>query len=515
MTDNNLLNYFNRHNVESYSPDLTGITRLRNYCFESCTNMNQISIPRTITSVGNYCFIGCSALSSIDLSNCTSLTSIGSYCFSGCRSLTSVNLSNCTSLTSIGSYCFYECGLLTSVNFSGCSNLKTLGNYCFNDCSTLTSVNLSDCTSLTSLTNNVFYYCNKLESVELPSSLTSISSTCFYVCNALTTIRIHKPKDSISGAPWGATNATVIWDMANIEYNVSPADASVYVDGVLLESSPTEVSSMGEVPYTIYHKDYLPVSGVLSGVVANQTYTINTTMTDTNGYKVTISPDQADATIIMSYGDFSVASNYVVVPENTEVTYIVKKKGYKTVKNTITPTSTQTISVTMEISSTEEVNLSYPFDASVYSSFTMDNLIDGSNFVIDETNSAIINGSKSYNVNSGLSHGYIEFTTPSEETTVSVTGYVSSENNWDFGAVYVGTEIYKPTYSQCRNQTTDGNGNYVFVLSGTSNTSNTYTLTLQPETKYYMNFIYVKDSSGNSGQDRMYITNIQFKAEPV
>ena len=26
------------------------------------------------------------------------------------------------------------------------------------------------------------------------------------------TITINKPQDSVSGAPWGATNATVVWN---------------------------------------------------------------------------------------------------------------------------------------------------------------------------------------------------------------------------------------------------------------------------------------------------------------
>ena len=57
-----------------------------------------------------------------------------------------------------------------------------------------------------------FRGCTSLTSIEIPSSVNSISPDAFRNCNNITTITVHKPEDSIAGAPWGATNATVIWD---------------------------------------------------------------------------------------------------------------------------------------------------------------------------------------------------------------------------------------------------------------------------------------------------------------
>ncbi len=61
--------------------------------------------------------------------------------------------------------------------------------------------------------SNLYYFsdCQNLKSVSLPSSLESIGSSVLLRCTSLETITIAKPENSISGAPWGATNATVIW----------------------------------------------------------------------------------------------------------------------------------------------------------------------------------------------------------------------------------------------------------------------------------------------------------------
>lgn len=135
-------------------------------------------------------------------------------------------------------------------------------------------------------------------------------------------------------------------------------------------------------------------------------------------------------------------------------------------------------------------------------------LVDGSNFQISGT--SIQNSSTSYNKDSGASYGYIKLTTK-EQTTLSITASVGSESNYDFGGVYVGTKIYKPTQSQAKSKTTDGSGSYLMSISG-SVSSKAYTMTLQANSTYYLNFFYVKDGSGNSNGDRFNVTEIKYRA---
>lgn len=54
------------------------------------------------------------------------------------------------------------------------------------------------------------FYDSTLSEIELPSSVETIDAEAF-MYSALKKITIHKPENSIPGAPWGATNATVIW----------------------------------------------------------------------------------------------------------------------------------------------------------------------------------------------------------------------------------------------------------------------------------------------------------------
>ena len=135
-------------------------------------------------------------------------------------------------------------------------------------------------------------------------------------------------------------------------------------------------------------------------------------------------------------------------------------------------------------------------------------MIDGSNFIINKNLNAITNGPKSWHVNSGSSYGYFKIHTPNESTTFSVTAYVSSEGNYDFGGCYVGTQIYNASRDAIKSSATDGHGKWVFMNSNSS--ESTYTTTLEANTDYYIQFYYTKDSSGNSGEDRVIIKNIKF-----
>jgi hypothetical protein len=188
-----------------------------------------------------------------------------------------------------------------------------------------------------------------------------------------------------------------------------------------------------------------------------------------------------------------------------QVSWSVSCTGYRTKTGTVSALSTQTINVTLEELQAVDIVLSGDF-SDPHNQLT--SLVDGSNFQISGT--SIQNGSTSYNKDSGTSYGYIQLTTK-ESTTLSITASVGSESNYDFGGVYVGTKIYKPTQSQAKSKTTDGSGSYLMSISG-SVSSKAYTMTLQANSTYYLSFFYVKDGSGNSNGDRFNVTEIKYRA---
>ena len=111
-------------------------------------------------------------------------------------------------VTSIADNAFYYCTGLTSIEIP--SSLTSINNSAFYGCTGLTSIEIPS--SVTSINNNAFSGCTGLTSIEIPSSVTSIGITAFNGCTNLTAITVHKAEGSITGAPWGATNATVVWD---------------------------------------------------------------------------------------------------------------------------------------------------------------------------------------------------------------------------------------------------------------------------------------------------------------
>jgi hypothetical protein len=107
---------------------------------------------------------------------------IDKYAFWYCETLKSVKLPN--TLTSIEDQAFYQCVGLTEIILP--NGIKYLWQGCFNNCTGLTEITI-------------------------PSSISYIEYGIFGGCTNLKNITINKPQGSISGAPWGATNATVVW----------------------------------------------------------------------------------------------------------------------------------------------------------------------------------------------------------------------------------------------------------------------------------------------------------------
>ena len=152
------------------------------YTFQDCSSLKTIILPNTTPSLGYYCFDGCKSLQSITIPN--SVTGLGYGCFRYCESLQSITIPN--SVTGLGDYCFQGCKLLTNIIFEDECQITKIPRYCFQH--------------------------SPMTKITIPSSVTTIDGYGFNRCAQLTTIYVDKPTDSISGAPWGATNATVIWN---------------------------------------------------------------------------------------------------------------------------------------------------------------------------------------------------------------------------------------------------------------------------------------------------------------
>lgn len=131
-------------------------------------------------------------------------------------------------------------------------------------------------------------------------------------------------------------------------------------------------------------------------------------------------------------------------------------------------------------------------------------VLDNNNFIISGT--ALASGPASHNIDGTKSFGYFTYT-PTKNETITIKAYVSSESGYDYGACYIGTRLYNADRSQITGQVTDGNGSWLFLISGSTNET-AYTKDLLEGVTYYIHFYYTKDSSESRGSDRVFITSL-------
>ena len=103
----------------------------------------------------------------------------------------------------------------TATNPTLPSGLTKIGDYAFYSCTKLALTSLPN--SLTSIGNNAFQYCTGLTEITFKSKPSTLSTSAFKGCTNLTTIRVPWAEGEVSGAPFGATNATIVYNYTETE----------------------------------------------------------------------------------------------------------------------------------------------------------------------------------------------------------------------------------------------------------------------------------------------------------
>ena len=207
---------------------LYGHTKIRYNAFYNCTNLTLASLPESLKSIGDSAFKKCTNLALTSLpeslksigdtafSDCTNLalrslpeglTSIGEHAFRGCTNLALTSLP--AGVTSIGHLAFFNCANLALTSLP--EGLTSIGNAAFSGCTNLALTSLPE--SLKSIGDNAFQNCTSLTSIifkRIPTTI--IPSTAFSGCTNLTDIKVPWPEGAVGNAPWGATNATIIYN---------------------------------------------------------------------------------------------------------------------------------------------------------------------------------------------------------------------------------------------------------------------------------------------------------------
>lgn len=162
--DNEFRNCYSLENASKFGelcPDLTTM----DYCFYSCNNLKNITLPSSLTKLTSYNFSGCYKLENIIIPS--SVTNIGPNNFSACYSLKNITIPS--NVTVLGANCFQSCYNLKTVTFLGqISNIQTNTFYL---CISVVKYDFTNSTAVPSLANTNAITVNADTKIVVPDDL--------------------------------------------------------------------------------------------------------------------------------------------------------------------------------------------------------------------------------------------------------------------------------------------------------------------------------------------------------
>ena len=213
-----------------------GITKIGDYAFSGCRDLEEVIIGDTVTSIGTRAFNLCDNLEKITFPN--NAVTIGDYAFYHCESLTDITIPNAAA---IGSNAFSHCMYLENAVIKGnleeiknntfvrCENLETIvlpdsvkmiGDEAFLACFSLKNPDLPN--SLISIGYEAFEQCWYLNNIVLPDTITSIGYQAFYDCKFLRSVTLSKNLETVPSQAFAycenLENITIPYGVKKLNY---------------------------------------------------------------------------------------------------------------------------------------------------------------------------------------------------------------------------------------------------------------------------------------------------------
>lgn len=229
----------------------------------SRTNLQEVSIPDSVTAIGESAFSGCNNLQTAKLS--ARLTKISDELFRDCENLTSVEVSS--SITEIGEDAFSGCYELTSFPLSSLINLQTISNSSFHSCAKLENITIPS--SVTTIKESAFEGCQKLTTITIPNKVIALGAKVFFGCPDLKTVNFSSSLTNIGDEAfdgsvekvyyWGSLDSwTQIDGLSGLLSGINAYDHGVelYINDNKLSEINLISSNISEIkPYAFYHID--------------------------------------------------------------------------------------------------------------------------------------------------------------------------------------------------------------------------------------------------------------------
>ncbi|MBR4318435.1 MAG: leucine-rich repeat domain-containing protein, partial [Oscillospiraceae bacterium] len=155
--------FFDDQNIKSLVVS-DSITSLGTFAFNYCNQLVSASLPNTLTKIGRNAFAALATeicgLTKISIPS--KVTEIGQYAFANTHI---ENLTIPRSVTSVGAYVCHECRNLTTVRYEG----AVIGAFMFSECTSLTDFTITE--TVKEIQTCAFYSCNKLKILNYEGSL--------------------------------------------------------------------------------------------------------------------------------------------------------------------------------------------------------------------------------------------------------------------------------------------------------------------------------------------------------
>ena len=159
--------------------------------FKEYEQLEEVTLPNTITTIGPQAFSKCYNLEAINLP--TNITKIEWKTFEECESLKNISIPE--EVTTIGNAAFSGCISLQNIKIP--SGVKVISDSTFYKCSSLESVDIPK--GLTSIESSAFLYCINLQKINIPEGLNYLGDMAFYQCTSLNEFDIPLSLNSIGG----------------------------------------------------------------------------------------------------------------------------------------------------------------------------------------------------------------------------------------------------------------------------------------------------------------------------
>ena len=149
-----------------------------------CSALETVVLPDSIKRIGRFAFDGCESLTSIDLSN---ITTVSDEAFASCGKLNQITWGKV--LAEIGKDAFTLCNSIKSITLP--DSVTTVGYRAFSQCGALTDVTLSK--NMAGIPEEMLSSCSSLEHVTIPDEFRGgIGNAAFDACNKLREIFLPK-----------------------------------------------------------------------------------------------------------------------------------------------------------------------------------------------------------------------------------------------------------------------------------------------------------------------------------